>query len=204
MKKIFVLVSFVKLSVNGKIAFYRNVIAKMTGNSRYPSPDVTLANAATVVNTLETAEIAAKDGSHTAVSAMHDAEKKADDIFYKLADYVNRIANGDETAILSSGFEPSAQPAASQKAPLTATNGTHTGGVKLTAKAVEKAGSYSWQMAKDSLPATEDGWTIIGQTTAAFFEKEGLTPGGKYFFRVEAITPTGITNYTDPVAKIIE
>jgi hypothetical protein len=46
----------------------------------------------------------AKDGAHTAVSAMHASEVSIDDIFRVLAAYVNRIAAGDETQILSSGF----------------------------------------------------------------------------------------------------
>lgn len=203
MKKIFVLVSFVKLPVADKISFYRNVIAKMASNAYFPTPDVPLSDAITAVDALETASIATKDGSRTAISVRDDAEEKVDKVFYKLADYVNRIADGEETIILSSGFEPSAQPAARLKAPLTVGNGSHSGGVKLVAKAVEKAASYSWQMAKDTLPTAEDSWIIIGQSTSASFEKDGLTPGGKYFFRVAAITPTGITDYTDPVAKIV-
>lgn len=203
MKKIFVLVSFVKLPVADRISFYRNVISKMASNAYFPTPDVPLSDAITAVDALETASIATKDGSRTAISVRDDAEEKVDKVFYKLADYVNRIADGEETIILSSGFEPSAQPAARLKAPLTVSAGSHSGSVKLVAKAVEKAASYSWQMAKDTLPTAEDSWIIIGQSTSASFEKDGLTPGGKYFFRVAAITPTGITDYTDPVAKIV-
>ena len=63
---------------------------------------------------------AAKDGSHTAVSVMHDKEKIADKTFHIVANYVDKIADGDETQILSSGFHGSKQPTPRQK--------THLGG----------------------------------------------------------------------------
>lgn len=203
MKKSFVLVSFIKLSISDKISFYRNVITKMTDNAYFPTPDVSLTDATAAVDKFEADDIASKDGSRTATAVRNDSEEKTNTLFYKLADYVNRIADGDEAIILSSGFELSAQPAPRHKAPLTVNDGSHTGSVKLVAKAVERAASYSWQMAKDTLPVTADGWIIIGQTSAASFEKDGFVPGGKYFFRVAAITPTGIMDYTDPVAKIV-
>ena len=58
-------------------------------------------------------------------------------------------------------------------------------------------------MAKDALPTADEEWAIIGQTAKSSFEKEGLTPGGKYYFRVAAITSNGMTDYTDLVAKIV-
>ncbi|MEI6066650.1 MAG: hypothetical protein WCP96_04900 [Methylococcaceae bacterium] len=51
MKKIKVLLDFIKLSVAEKIAFYRNIIAKLTDNPAYPTPEVPLADAKTAVDT---------------------------------------------------------------------------------------------------------------------------------------------------------
>ncbi len=99
MKKIKVLVDFIQFSVAVKVAFYRNVIAKLTDNPDYPSPDVPLVEAKAAVDNFEAAIVAAKDGSHTAVSAMHGVETRTDGVFTILAHYVDRVAAGDETKI---------------------------------------------------------------------------------------------------------
>jgi len=204
MKKIFVLLDFIELAVAEKISFYRNVIAKLTGNATYPTPDKPLTEAKTDTDNLETAYINAKDGSHTLIAKMRAAEATADNLFRILAAYVERIADGDEAKILSSGFHPSKQPASIQKPELTATNGSNLGSVKLVAKAIDGAGAYIWQQAKDNLPANDSGWTIAGHSTVAHFEITGLQQVSKYWFRVAAITPTGTTNYTAPVMKVVE
>lgn len=205
MRRIKVLLDFFKLSVAEKIEFYRNVIAKMTSNVfLFPTPDKSMADAKTAVDKVETTFIAAKDGGHTAISAMHDAEAAADIIFRILAAYVDRIADGDETKILTSGFHPSDQPSTYTKDALSVSNGANSGSVKLLAKAVDKAAAYIWQTAKGSVPADESGWTIAGYTTRVSFELSGLPITTKYYFRVAAITPDGVTDFTAAVLKVIE
>jgi hypothetical protein len=203
MKRIKVLLDFIKLVVGLKIVFYRNVLTRLTGNSSFPNPDVSLEMARIAVDTLEQSSIATKDGSRTAISKLHDDEAAADEIFRILAAYVDRMAAGDETKILSSGFHASNQPLPIQKAILAVEDGNHSGSIKLVAKAVEKAGSYVWQMAKGSLPADEAGWTTIGYTTQANNEVNGLDIATKYYFRVAAVTPDGTTDFSAPVLKVV-
>ena len=203
MKKLKALLDFIQLSVAAKIAFYRNVILKLTGNIMFPTPDASLADATKAVDALETAYLAAKDGSHTAVAMMHDAEDAADNLFRILVAYVDRVADGSESAILSTGFHVSKQPTASQKSELAVQDGDNSGSVWLVARAVDKAGAYVWQFAKDSLPETEAGWTTTGHTTQSYYQLTGLTVAAKYYFRVCAITPTGNTDYTAPVMKVV-
>ena len=203
MKRIKVLLDFIKLAIAEKITFYRSVVADMTGNAFFPTPDVPLADAKTAVDALETASIEAKDGSHTAISIMHDKENATDEIFRKLAAYVERIADGNETQIISSGFRPTKQPVTKQKAALAVEDGNNSGSVKLVAKAVDKAGSYIWQMAKGALPTDETGWITIGYTTQAINDVIGLEVAAKYYFRVAAITPEGTTDFCAPVMKVI-
>ena len=98
-----VVLDFIYNPVSEKVIFYRNVNDKLFGNVLYATPDVSSVEAKAAVDALEAAILAAKDGGHTAISARHDAEKQADDIYRKLANYVDRTAAGDETRILSSG-----------------------------------------------------------------------------------------------------
>ena len=203
MKKFKALLDFIQLSVVGKIAFCRNVITKLTGNITFPTPDVPLTEAKAAVDALDAAYLASKDGSHTAVSAMHDAEEKVDNLFRLLAAYVDRIAAGNETEIMSSGFHVSKQSGTVQKPELSAQDGDNSGNVWLVARAIEKAGAYIWQYAKDALPETEAEWMPAGHSTQSYLQVTGLAVASKYYFRVMAITPTGSTDYTAPVMKVV-
>jgi len=203
MKKLKALLDFIQLSVVAKIAFYRSVLTHLTGNATFPNPDASLAEVKAAIDALETAYQATLDGSRTAVSAMHDAEDKADALFRILVAYVNRIADGNETQILSAGFHVSKQSGSIQKPELDAQNGDNSGSVWLVARAVDKAGAYIWQFAKDTLPTTDEGWTTAGHSTQSYLQLSGLTVGCKYYFRVVAITPIGQNDYTAPVAKIV-
>ena len=66
-----------------------------------------------------------------------------------------------------------------------------------------KAGAYHFQMCKGTLPLTEDGWVLCGVSTSAEFELSGLDVMCIYYFRIAAITPEGLTDYSEPVSKIV-
>jgi archaellum component FlaF (FlaF/FlaG flagellin family) len=203
MKKIKVLLDFIKLPVAEKTAFYRNVIVQLTDNALYANPDVSMIDAKSATDALESSFLAASDGSHTAVSILHANETAVDNLFRLLAAYVERIAAGDESKILNSGFHVSKQPVPLQKATLTVNDGANSGTVKLVAKAVERAGAYIWQYAKDTLPENDIGWIHITTSTRASYDVTVLTVTCKYYFRVAAVTPNGITDFSAPVMKIV-
>lgn len=203
MKKLKVLLDFVKYAVAEKIEFYRNIIARLTDNPFFPNPDEPLADVKQAVDKLEAEFLASRDGGHTAIASMRSFEKVADRLFHNLAGYVDRIAFGDEVKILSSGFYLTKQTVRPDKPDLAISDGANSGSIKLIAKAVDNAGAYIWQMVKDNLPLTEDGWLIVGHSTTASYELTGLTVGAKYYYRVAAITPDGITDFSNPVQKII-
>ncbi|MDP4269794.1 MAG: fibronectin type III domain-containing protein [Bacteroidota bacterium] len=199
MKRIKVLLDFIHLTIVAKIAFYRNVLSKLNGHPSFLTTDVSLAEAKAAVDKLEELELAARDGSRTAIAARNAAELVVDNIFRILAANVERVAAGDEALILSTGFNYSGQPVAAQKAALAVEYGENSGSVKLIAKAVDRAGSYVWQISK----STTDNWTQASITTRSTYEIPNLEVGVSYFFRVAAVTPDGMTDFTDPVKKVI-
>jgi len=204
MKRTKVMVDFIKHSPINKAGFCHNVIDCMTGNPLYPTPDVTMADAKKAADNLDKAILAALDGSHIAMSALHDAVADVDTLFRILAAYVDRIAEGDETSILSSGFHSSKQPVLSNKETLTAIDGSHSGSVKLIAKAVDRAAAYIWRIAYDKIPDNDSGWTQIGVTTCANFEISNLPIATKCFFQVAPVTPDGTLDFCAPVMKVIQ
>jgi len=203
MRKPIVVLDFIHHSVSEKVIFYRNVNDKLFGNVLYATPDVSSVEAKAAVDALEAAILAAKDGGHTAISARHDAEKQADDIYRKLANYVDRTAAGDETSILSSGFHISKQPVITPKPELVALDGEHSGEANLVAKAKGRGAAYRWQMSKESDDETEEVWVDIGISTRATFVVTGLQIMKRYKFRYAVVTPDGTTDFCEPVSKII-
>ena len=196
-------IDFARFSMSEKVTFFRHVNDQLYGNPLYPSPVITLAEAKAVVDALEAAMLAAKEGGPTAVSALHDAAERADTLYRNLAHYVERIAAGDETTILSSGFHISKQPIITPKAELAAFDGEHSGSVRLVAKALLGAVAYLWQMAIDDAAGTGLVWIAIGSSTRANFEVSGLEVMKRYKFRFAAVTVDGTTDYCEPISKII-
>lgn len=194
------LLDFISLSVAAKIAFYRNVIAKLTGNANFTTPDKPLAELITLVAKLEADYIAAKDGGHTAIANMHKSEAAADTAFRIIAAYVDRIAQGDEAKILSSGLHVTKERTPSNKPDLAAMDGAVSGCVHLVAKAIPNAGAYIWQQAAADKP---NDWTTIGHSTQATTDVSGLAIGTQLLFRVAAITPDGVGDYCSPVLKLV-
>ena len=63
--------------------------------------------------------------------------------------------------------------------------------------------AYIWQFGKGELPATEDGWQSLHIGTHSNHEADGLEVASYYYYRVAAITANGITEFFDPVVKLV-
>ncbi len=203
MRKSKVILDFIKFIDAVKAEFYLNVIAKLTGNVYFLVPDVPLADAVLVVNKMQAAIIAAEDGGYTAKSRLNDVILEADLIFTRLAHYVDRLANGDETKILSSGFHESKQPVLYNKPALAVLDGDHLGSVKLVGKQDPRGRACIWQMFKGAQLPENAIWITIATTTSATYVHEGLESAQYYFFRMAIVTPDGTTEFCDPVRKLV-
>ena len=203
MKIIKVLLTFIRFSIPVKIAFYRNVLLKMTGNPDFASPDVSLALAKTAVDALEASMLAAAGGDRAATALMHDNETITDKFFRTLAANVERVSAGIAAKILSAGFDITREPVTHEKAVLAVIDGTNSGIVELIAKMIEHAGAYIWMMKSPMVDGVEQEFKIIGNTTQAKFEVTGLIPGQVYYFCVAGVTTTGTTDFCSPVAKMV-
>ena len=121
---------------NEKIEFAKNSVTKMTGNTNFATPDVALSLITTATNTLETKYNLAIGGGKQQTADMHQARKALDDLLHKEGLYVERIANGNETIILSSGYNASKQPAPAKRPAFSVENGEHEGEMFLKHKGV--------------------------------------------------------------------
>ena len=162
-----------------------------------------MADIIAAIDDYEQSCLANANGGPVATVTMHNKGKVLDSLIVNLAAYVQRIADGDEAMILSSGFSTTRQPVFQQKSVLAITDGPNAGSITLTAKAVEFATAYIWQYIKDGLPENEADWLVAGYSTSAHFDMTGLDDFTKYYFRFAAITTQGTTDFCVPVSKVI-
>ncbi|MFH0893749.1 MAG: hypothetical protein V2A54_04875 [Bacteroidota bacterium] len=198
MRRSKVVLEFLRYPVSRKVEYGRNVIAKMTGNASFPSPDLTLTVAATLCTNLEQAAVAADGGGKAATSNLNIAEKAWDDGFRKLAMYVDRIANGAENLILISGFDASRQPEAALRPEFHAENTKHAGEVLLAHKSLRKRAAWVWQYAPDPVPSDGAGWTLANVTLQAKCVISGLESGKLYWFRVCLVSASAMDLWSVP------
>jgi len=179
------------------------VLENIKNNPNFTAPVIPYSEGQTAVKNLENSASAARGGDRTAIAYMRAMELEVQKIFRYYASYVDMVANGSESIILSSGMDATRQPATYKKPVLKAINGTISGTALLAALSVPKSGSYIWQIAKGTLPLTDDGWQDLTTTTRTTHKVEGLIPATVYYFRVAAVTPDGIQNFTTAVMLVM-
>lgn len=196
-------VSFVRLSIPEKINFDRHVITCMTGNPHFTDPPIAMTALTTAVNTLETNSVAALSGSHEARALVRESGAIVDDLFRQTLDYVNRIANGSESIILSAGFELPRPRRPRLMAIFYVIVGIRPGEAILGCKKIPGAISYVWQYCGTGMPTKESDWVFAGSGGKCKYVITGLTPMVRYWFRVCAVTREGMQPWLDSINDIV-
>jgi hypothetical protein len=182
------------------------VITKSTDNPSIPGTADELAAFVTAHGNLETAHAAseaaraeakAKTAARAAALRVWKAKLKL------LAVKIEDVTEGEEAAVLSTGFElrSDATPAQALGAPLlvqAATNGT-PGMTKLSWEPLEGADWYIVETCAD--PMTPDGWEQIDTPTKANCTVEGAEPGKVRWYRVAGVNSVGQGPWSDPAAR---
>jgi len=203
MRRIKVVLDFMVYPVVEKLPFYKNITIQVADASLYPNLPVSLATIKAALDDFESALLAAKDGGHTAIAVRNDKEKIVDELFRDLASYVNKVANGDETIIIKSGFHASKQPSSHQKPEFTVSDGVHSGSVILKIKAIQAAVAYIWQYVQEGSPNAASVWVTVNTSTVTTFQIDNLTPGLIYSFRFASISVDGTSDFSSPITKFV-
>ncbi|MCX7085047.1 MAG: hypothetical protein NTY69_05855 [Methylococcales bacterium] len=191
---------FIKLPSDLKLVFCKNVSSKLANPLVFPQVDIPISTINALIAEFETAIINAKDGSHTAALLLQDKEKELDDMFHLLVNYVNKVAKGNETIIVESGFNPSKVPTPHHKAEIAVKSGLNSGTVIVDIKAVQGAVAYNFVFKKE----TDEEYSDPVTRTYAQHEFTGLIPATYYYFSFNAVTKEGVSDYCDPVLKLVE
>ncbi|NEW84052.1 MAG: hypothetical protein GZ094_17025 [Mariniphaga sp.] len=203
MKVKHVVIGFVEFPIPQKVDTSKNVYGCMLENSNFPNPDVPLAKIKEVTDELDADFIAAMNGGKPETAKMHKTEKIWDDMMRLVARYVDRIAAGDETIIVSAGLSCSKQPAPAQRPNFSAILGEKSGSVVLRRKAVQGAKSYIWQYSVSDVVTDKSEWVLGDATTKATTELNNLTIKTIHWFRVAAVTSDGTSAWLAPIMLMV-
>lgn len=203
MKKVKVLFDFVRPSVPLKLIKGRNVVNGLTGNTLFPTPDVALTLITDATDTLESSFAVAQNGRPEDTAKMHKDELAWEKLMRKEALYVERIADGDEAAILSSGFSISKQPTPALRPEFSVQAGELPGTVRLKRKAYPDARAYLWQYCIGAIPTNDSEWLYAGASGVAVYVVSGLNSTIKYGFRVAPIMAHGTSAFCEPIMHTV-
>lgn len=193
-----VALSFARKPNTDLIAFVRNVIAMMTDNTTYPTPQPALADITTSVNAFEGAVHDALDGGRIAIATRNAARVELLALMRQLAAYVQGNCNADLLALLSSGFEAVRAPSPvgvlpAPQNPRLVLPGT-SGMLTLRFDRVASALNYSIQTAASADGPWED-WDLSSTTRV---DIDGLTPGQVLWARACANGTAGASDWCGP------
>jgi len=180
------------------LALIRNVIAKMTGNTNFTTPAVTMAVLEAAADGLEVAIEEATNGSRQSKLVLDQLVEQCRTLLRTQADYVRSVCNGDAVKLDSSGFALS-----KQREPIGIPGMTRNMSARMTGlsgqlelKWPSVHGYQIWMTDKD--PAVEASWEAIGYTTRVKHLVTELTSYKAYWFCASAIGTAGEGAQCDP------
>ncbi|MBK7554129.1 MAG: fibronectin type III domain-containing protein [Flavobacteriales bacterium] len=185
------------------LALLNNVIEKLTGNIKLPTPPVSLTVMQTLADAYEQAVEDAQFGSQASKAARNALTKEVRAVLTKTGNYVRATANGDATILTTSGFEMSKipEPVGLPDAPenLKVLMGPLSGQTDVRWKRVHGATSYQ-VLRSASDPTVSANWTVVTTTSTARFVDSNLESFKPYWYAVVAI---GFAGKGNPCAALM-
>ncbi len=177
----------------------------MDGNANFPTPEPTLEDVQDALDDYRAKlQAAQRKGSPLDMSLKNDSREVLVGLLKRLAFYVNTVADGSLSLILSSGFPVVALPTPAQPPamPLRIRLRDHlqSGQIRLDFDPAPGAWLYEYQYSDqvDGMGGIE--WPLGVQTTSRGNTNilAPVTPGTKYFVRVRARNAQGESDWTTP------
>jgi len=194
-----ILLNFKLYSVEVLIELVRFVISSMTGNSYFATPDPTLAVIKDLVDDLEKKFILAQTGDKVAHADMIAARLLLEKKLRSLVLYVEKIADGIEVILRSSGFPLTGEPRAWQREEFWVKRGPNSGDIITGRIACPRARAYVLQYFIGEAPPLDDrAWIWAKVATKTRMGISGLEKARDVWVRSCAVTPDGMTPWTDP------
>lgn len=169
-------------------ALARHIDESIIGNAYFTTP-----NPSNVVRTAATNKYTASLAVAEGLGRLHVAEKNAyrrslEQLLKLTGLYVMNVADDDEVIMASSGFPPAKgkeSVALGNPGNVTLRNGSTSGEMKASVRAVKGAKSYVYKIAEGTV-TDKSSWTT-NYSTSSKFVFDGLQPGVQYSVMVGAI-----------------
>ena len=188
----------------GLLLFAKAVLAALTGNASFPSPNPTLANFGNDVTALDQAETEAETRETGAVQARNAKRLKVMQDLHYLRDYVQfvvetaGVSNAVAAAMIRSAGFALKIVTTPWKPAFAAKNAVLPGTVTLAARRVAPNATYYWQFSGDGV-----NWTNAPDTVKASTVISGLTSAHTYSFRFRALWRKGQTDWSQIVTLLV-
>jgi hypothetical protein len=178
------------------------IVQAMTDNPSFPAPTPSLADVASALDELRDAEVATKTRRHGTAAARNQKRAVLIGLLVRLKAYVQGVADEDAehaAAIIESAGMRVKRTAPAGKPPFEVKPGAVSGSVQMVVRSAGDRASYHWAWSPDegktwrSVPATLQAKTVL----------RGLPSGSTCSFRYRAVTKTGETDWSEPVAVLV-
>jgi len=202
-----VLIGFSRMKDNELMVAANTIIGAMTNNTHFPTPVPTLQDIQDLLDDFTNKlAIARKRGSPEDTAIKGEAKVPLADALQKLGYYVNSIANGHLSILLSSGF-PISSMATTPLVPLQVENvrirdGRQSGQVRLDFAKQKGIRVYEYHYRKADIP--DEPWSDRLTTTSSRGNIVApLEAGFFYEFQVRAINTQGPGDWSNPAKLLV-
>jgi hypothetical protein len=195
--------SFTSLSVFLFIAYMRNVVVKMTGNSNYITPIPPLADVTTALDDLETKAVKAQTGTTEDTAIRNVAWDTTADTARTLGSYTQLTAKFDIEKLLSSGFEAQRGRGPVQPVNMPLNLRVAQGNTGELDLRWVRDGRNSLMFEVQHATAPDGPYTNHPSVTTNKTTIGTLTPGTMIWQRVRANGAGGSSDWTAPVCKMV-
>jgi hypothetical protein len=177
----------------------------MTGNASFTDPAPTLVQLKDSTDNFNAALVKAESGTKADKAAKNQMRETLEALLQLMADYVQRTSKGDESLILSSGFD--VQKKSSTIGPLekpggvTVKMGNNKGTAIVMCDVVANSRYYEGEYTET--PVTAASIWRRNSSTKRKIQFEGLKSGGEYAFRITAAGTDPVRNWSDEIITYV-
>jgi hypothetical protein len=203
------LMDFVKFAPSRLRIFAQHIYTRMNGNPSFPNPPVSMKALIAQIETVGALISEALDGSKKVIAQRDKQGLALVGMLKILLGYVEYIADEDEAAFTSSGFNfvssERKQAPARNEAIRKVMLGDVSGQLKVKVVSQDGASSYELRYAirpMDRSPNPDEWTTKRFSDTRKYLIINGLKPGVVYLLQVRALIGEQFTDWSDAVTQI--
>lgn len=178
----------------------------MTDNEYFKNPTPDVPELLDAISTFSDTLAAAENGGRQQIIEKNAARKELVRVLRELGNWITMIAKGDEKILASCGYDlygkRSAAVAITAPQIVKVISRSHPGEVEIVISGVKGKLTYSYEYTLDPL-AENSVWHDEPETLRRHIIR-GLQSGKKYWFRVAAIGPRGVKEYSILVSCIVQ